>query len=463
MRRLALLAGLLLIALIAVGAKLVIRSAATGEAVLPGVAGAPVIGPPPTPSPTPSPPRGRVRIQVLDPSGAPVALALVELRDRFNAIQATAETNVAGETILTVPAGPGYTATARREGFGPGRGGPFEVDRPPPTPTSGTPPRPPTQNLLVRLQLPTEVKAAAAVSRLFVGHSQTPRLTLIDPTASLLLKHSEPLGQGRQTMQAPSRDASKVYASWFNGTDVWVLNGNELTVERQVPLNAGAISALAVNPRDGRLWVATYNPEVNETGTLLEVDTASFDVVRRITLNQMTAGIRFKPDGSVLYARHRAGNALTFVNTTSGGVERVTRLPLFPTDMAVSADGTRLYLVFLGSDRLLELDATTGEQSRSVEVGSGAAAVLPDPDGSRVYVVNQVLGSVQVIDLAGAQVSDLIPVGRSPQGAALAAGGLYVANSGSGTVSVVDLERHTVRETLQTGGTPSSLMLADRL
>jgi YVTN family beta-propeller protein len=461
-RGLWLVAGLILVALVVVGAKLVVRSAATGESVLPGVAGAPVIGPPPTATPTPQPVRGRVRVQVLDPAGAPVALALVELRDRFNAVQGSAETNVAGDVILTVPSGPGYTITARREGFGPGRSGPFAVDQPPPTPASGTPPRPPTQSLQVRLEPPAPTTAAVAVSRLFVGHGTSPRVTLIDPTASLLLKHSDPLGQGRQTVQAPSRDASRVYASWSGSTDLWVLNGSELTVERQVPLNGGAISALAVNPRDGRLWVATYNPETTDTGFLLEVDAGSFDVVRRVTLGQQTAGLRFQPDGSLLYARHRGGNAVSYVDPGTGRVERVARLPQFPTDMALSADGSRLYVVFLGSERLLELDARTGEQSRTVDIGSGAAAVLANPDGTRVYVVNQVLGSVQVVDLAGAQVTDLIPVGRSPQAAIVAGGGLYVANSGSGSVSVIDLEKHIIRETLQTGGSPSSLAIVER-
>jgi YVTN family beta-propeller protein len=301
-----------------------------------------------------------------------------------------------------------------------------------------------------------------ALSRLFVGHTQTPRVSMIDPSASLLLKHSDSLGQGRLTVQAPSRDASKVFATWSGGTDVWVLRGDDLQVERQVPLNSGPIAALAVNPRDGRLWVSTYSPDSTETGFLLEVDTGSWDVTRRINMGQMSAGLRFKPDGSMLYARHRSTNALSLVDTAAGAVTRTARLPQWPTDMTLSPDGSRLYLVFLGSERLMELDAQTGEQAKSVEIGSGASGVLAHPDGKRVFVVNQLLGSVQVIDAAGGQIMDLIPVGRAPQGIALASSGLYVANSGSGSVTVIDPERLTIRETLQTGGTPSSLTLIER-
>ena len=450
--------------LVLVAAKLSVRSVATGEAVLPGVAGAPVLGPAPTATATPTAPRGRVRIQVTDTGGQPISLALVELRDRFNAVAGTAETGIAGDVTLTVPPGPGYVASVRREGFGPSRSAAFEVDRPPPTPPSGTPFRPPAQTIQVRLEpaAPT-TSGAAAFSRLFVGHTQTPRLSLIDPTSSLLLKHSEPLGQGRLTVQAPSADASKVYASWNGGTDLFVLSGSELTVEKHVPLNVGAISSLAVSPKDGKLWVSTYQPEVTDAGFLLELDVTSWNVLRRVNVGQVTAGMRFTPDGSMLYARHRSNNALTYVDTTAGTVTRVARLPQWPTDMSISADGSQLYLVFLGSERLVELDAVTGEQRRVVEVGSGAAGVLAHPDGRRVFVINQLLGSVQVVDLVGGIVTDLIPVGRAPQGAAFINGGLYVANSGSGTVSVIDVEKKTIRETLQTGGTPSSLSLVQRV
>jgi YVTN family beta-propeller protein len=258
-------------------------------------------------------------------------------------------------------------------------------------------------------------------------------------------------------------DASKVYASWNGGTDLFVLNGADLTLEKHVPLNAGPISSLAVSPRDGKLWVSTSQPETTDTGFLLEVDPVTWSVLRRVNVGQVTAGLRFKPDGSMLYARHRSNNALSFVDTAAATVTRVARLPQWPTDMSISADGSQLYLVFLGSERLVELDAVTAEQHRVVEVGSGAAGVLAHPDGRRIFVINQLLGSVQVVDLIVGLVTDLIPVGRAPQGAAFVNGGLYVANSGSGTVSVIDVEKNTIRETLQTGGTPSTLALVERI
>src|SRR5918911_823097 len=75
---------LLAVVVVLGGAKLAVRSAATGQPILPGVANAPVIGPAPTVTPTPSPRRVGLRVRVLDPSGQPVGQAVVEVRDRFN-------------------------------------------------------------------------------------------------------------------------------------------------------------------------------------------------------------------------------------------------------------------------------------------------------------------------------------------------------------------------------------------
>ncbi len=449
------------VGLVLAGAKLSVRSVATGEAVVP-IAGAPVLGPGNTPTPTPGPPRSRVRVQVTDPAGQPVALALVELRDRFNAVAASQETGPSGEAFLSVPVSTGYSVTARREGFSPGMAGPVNVERPVTVPGPGTPVQAPAQLIQVRLE-PAARVAGTLLSRLFVGHTTTPRLSLVDAASSLLLKHSDPLGQGRLTLQAPARDASKVYATWSGSPDLWVLSGTDLTVERQVQLNGGPISALAVNPKDGRLWVATFAPDSTETGTLHEVDTVSWDVLRRINMGQMTAGMRFRPDGAVLFARHRSSTAVSFIEVAAGSVFKTARLAQWPTDMAVSPDGSRLFMVFLSSERLMEMDAHTAEMGRTIEVGTGASGVVPHPDGKRVFVVNQLLGSVQLVDLAVGQVTDLIPVGRAPQGAILARSGLYVANSGSGSISVIDPDKSTVRETLSTGGTPSSLTLIEQV
>jgi YVTN family beta-propeller protein len=453
------------ITFVLVAAKLSVRSVATGESVLPGVQGAPVLGPGPTPTATPGLPRARLRVLVLDVSGQPVPQAVVEIRDRFNAVASTQDTGPSGEVFLTLPATFGYMITVRKEGFSPGRTGPVTVDAPAPTPAAGpggTALRGPAQSVQLRLE-PLARQSAGAGARLFVGHTTSPRVSSLDPAANLLLKHSDTLGQGRLTLLAASLDATSIFASWSGNQEVLVIDGAELKVGRKLALEGGNVTTLAVHPKNGKLWVATTVSDSPDSSVLHEIDPATGQILRRINLGQPTAGLRFGADGSVLYARHRSTNALSMIDAASAALIRTARLPQWPADMAVSADGKHLYLVFLGSERLLELDAATGETRRTVEVGAGASAVAVHPDGRRVFVVNQILGSVQVVDLDAGQVADLIPVGRTPQAAAFSANSqlLFVANAGSGNISIIDPDRSSVKETIQVGGTPSALSLVD--
>jgi len=467
-------AALLALVLLFTAAKLAVRSAATGQPILPGVASAPIIGPPPTATPTPGPPRTRLRVQVTDESGGPVPQALVEVRDRFNAVLGTQETGATGEAVLFVPAGTGYSVTVRKVGVAEAR-----VDAVEAAPRSTAQEQSIVQVRLAAApgltaasdtrsapSLPSTPATGRLGPRLYVGHT-TPRISLIDAASNLLLKHSDALGdvqafgQRRPTLLAYATALRRLFATWAGSTDVLVLNPDDLSVERRVPLGSGGITSIAVNPQTGRLWAYALSTDTPDSGTLYELDAAAEQVARRVPLQQATAALRFRPDGGVLFVPDRSTNQLVWLDPLSASPLRTTRLQQWPSDIAFSPDGTTLYLANAVSDRISVIDAAGGTPRGAIEVGPGATALAAHPDGKRLLAVNQFLGYVQVIDLAGNQVADLIPVGRAPAALALAPGGttLYVANSGSGSVSVVDLATDTVRETLATGGSPASLLL----
>ena len=464
---------LLVVVLVLAAAKLSVRSLATGQPVLPAVAGAPVLGPQPSPTATAGPARAGLRVRVTDPAGQPVAEALVEVRDRFNTAVGSQQTGPTGDAFLAVPPNPAYVVTARKAGFSLGRQENVEVTPPPATPAPGGAGAPAGQDRPGRFAAArlVEIKlgaaegaapgAAAALVRLYVGHT-TPRISLVDATSNLPLKQTDTLGQGRQTYLAANKEQNRLFASWSGSPDVLVLDAAELTVQRQVPVTGGAgITSLAVNPQTGRLWVSTTAPDATDAGILNEFDGAAQQVLRRLPIGPAAFNLRFRPDGSTLFVPQRSTNTLTLVDAASGQVTGALRLGQWPTDYSLSADGRSLFTVSLGSDKLLEIDATTGEPRRALDIGNGANGVLAHPDGQRALVLNQLFGYVQVVDLAAWQVVDLIPVGRAPQGMALSPDqrSLYVANAGSGSVSVVDLDKRAVKDTLSVSGNPSSLLL----
>jgi YVTN family beta-propeller protein len=460
---------LLAIGLVLAAAKLSIRSAATGEAVLPGVAGAPVLGPAPSVTATPAPNRVNLRVRVLDQAGRPVPQAMVEVRDRFNATMGAQETGYTGDAVVSVPPNAGYVVTARKQGYDPGRVEGVEAGRSqfdvPALGTSGpaapAAPRPPGS--LVQVQI-AELAVTGSAGRLYVGHS-TPRVSLIDGSSNLLLKHSETLGQGRLTQLGLSKDGTRLYSTWSGAGDLLVLNATDLSAERTLKLPSGTVTSMAVHPQDGRIWIATTVSDSTDNGALNEIDPAGPggpQVVRRIPLSQAAFGLRFRADGNVLFVPQRTAGSIALLDPLAASISGSWRLAQWPTDFTFSPDGASLYVVNLGNERLLELDTAMGQVRRSIDIGPGGVGVVAHPDGKRLLISNQLYGYVQVVDLSSGKVEDLIPVGRGPQGLSLSADGssLYVANAQSGSISVIDLARRAVKETLATGGSPYSLLLA---
>ena len=103
--------------LVLLGAKLSVRSVATGQAIVP-IAGAPALGPANTPHRHPAAGRASCGVR---PAGAAGPEAVVEVVDRFNAVAGQQETGTSGEAVLGVKPDPGYVVTARKPGWPLGR------------------------------------------------------------------------------------------------------------------------------------------------------------------------------------------------------------------------------------------------------------------------------------------------------------------------------------------------------
>jgi YVTN family beta-propeller protein len=71
------------------------------------------------------------------------------------------------------------------------------------------------------------------------------------------------------------------------------------------------------------------------------------------------------------------------------------------------------------------------------------------PDGQHAYVTNFDDNTVSFIDAATQTTVGTIPVGRNPEGLAVAPDGkIYVADFGDNTISVIDSSTNTVTATL---------------
>ncbi|GDX70020.1 hypothetical protein LBMAG38_11110 [Chloroflexota bacterium] len=447
-------------------------------------------------NPTPQP-RFPVRIRIRDASGAPVADATVEIRDRFGGLILDIQpTDARGELRFTAPPTTGVVIRARKAQVGqvvsepitlgpPGAGqsardidlslsatatipgtaavptiAPVAGTRPIASPTPSVQRTPMAGPATALVQTPT--RGPATMARLFVGHLQ-PRISAIDLASGTVLNPSSPptLGGGRFTYLAGALASRRLFASWGGSNELVTIRADDMSIETRTPLNAGAVSAVAVGPADGHVWVATAGAEGQEYSNVIELDARGSKVIRRLNFPRRTGTLRFTSQGTVLAVSHRTTSEVSLVDVATGMIRPPIRTPVWPGETQLSDDGQTLYLGNQSTTTVYALDASNGETRKIIDVGNGVNGFVLHPDGVRLLVVNGQLGLIQVVNRETSEVQAVIPVGQQPQAIVLGGDGqrAYVANSGSGTVSVIDLGTMAVTDTINVGAGAATLAL----
>ena len=445
-------------------------------------------------NPTPQP-RFPVRIRIRDASGAPVADATVEVRDRFGGLVLEIQsTDARGELRFTSPPTNGVVIRARKAQVGQVVSDPITLGPPgagqtsrdvdlalSATSTMPTTTAAPTNAAVAGVnpaglatpsvaRTPTSgpatapgrtpTRGPATTARLFVGHLQ-PRISVIDIASGTVLNPSTPptLGGGRFTYLAGATASRRLFASWGGSNELVTIRADDMSVETRTALNAGAISAIAVGPVDGHVWVATAGAEGQEYSNVIELDARGNRVIRRLNFPRRTGTLRFTSQGNVLAVSHRTTSEVSLVDVASGTIRPPIRTPVWPGETQLSDDGQTLYLGNQSTTTIYALDASNGETRKIIDVGNGVNGFVLHPDGVRLLVVNGQLGLIQVVNRETAEVQEVIPVGQQPQAIVLGGDGqrAYIANSMSGTVSVIDLATMAVTDTITVGAGASTL------
>ncbi len=128
--------------------------------------------------------------------------------------------------------------------------------------------------------------------------------------------------------------------------------------------------------------------------------------------------------------------------------------PLGDIAQSMTIIDTRGYIVVNNSHRIEVVDLEDGLRSLgTITISNNTSPRYLVPVGpTRAYVTNLFGNSVSVVDLTQNREIKTIPVGRNPNGIAVAQGKAYVANTGFGssrTVSVIDISKDEVVRTLE--------------
>jgi YVTN family beta-propeller protein len=243
----------------------------------------------------------------------------------------------------------------------------------------------------------------------------------------------------------------------------------------------------------------------SESGTVTEINPATFSVVRTFATGTYDQHITPSWNLRRLYVNNTTSNTLTVLNPRTGRPVRTIGIT-DPYNLYFTPDGSKAIVVAEalgrvdfrsphtwqliksvqipspGPDHLdftanghaflisceyggavYRVDTRTMRVTGRVAVGGLPVDVKLSPAGTRFYVANQgTSGGVTIISARTLRIAGFIPTGHGAHGLAISRNtrDLYVANRTAGTISVISFARRRVIATWHVGGSPDMLQVS---
>jgi YVTN family beta-propeller protein len=281
--------------------------------------------------------------------------------------------------------------------------------------------------------------AVGADGRVYVPVRTGP-LGIVDPATARVA--AEVTLDGEPYAVAVNRDGRRAYVVDFLGQYVSVVDTRNAAVTTRIPVGTRRRPSLrpsAVASRDG---TTVY---VGDTARdhLVVVAGAVDEVSRDLFLDIHPAGVALPARGRFVYV---AGcrlacvdGTLLEIDTTTWAVTRRLWLASVPTGLVVTPDGRRAYVTNGREGTVSAIDLAT-ERSTTIAVGPEPIGVAIDDAGTRVYATSFAAGTLTAIATATDAVVGVLAIGAMPRAVAVSPDGrrAYVTSS-SAILSIVDL------------------------
>lgn len=255
--------------------------------------------------------------------------------------------------------------------------------------------------------------------------------------------------------------AAGVLATAAAGVAIAVLTPTPAEAGPTVVLGGDPV-AVATSPDPRTVLVS------DATGSVGVVDLPSRTVVARVPVGEQPAGIAVERYGRHAWVANSGAGTVSVVDVAARTVVETVPVGDTPVAVTVRADGARAYVANQESADITVIDTADRSVVTTVPVGflpwKTVEGIAVSRDGTRAVVtLDSGFGAdtLQVVDLDGGEVTNAVPVGRSPLGVAISPDGrrAWVADSDDGTVSAVDLVAGTRSRTIDVGGSPSMVLL----
>ncbi|MFG1923548.1 protein kinase [Cryptosporangium sp. NPDC048952] len=159
---------------------------------------------------------------------------------------------------------------------------------------------------------------------------------------------------------------------------------------------------LAVAPRPHSVAFAGSTAYVanHESNKVTVVDTGKTSVAATIPVGAAPHSVAASPDRTRVYTANYDDGTTSVIDTKSKKkIGADAKVGTNPRCVAVSADGKHAYFAATGDDTLTVLDTTTMKQTASIKLGADPYVVAVSPDGRTGYVTNRESDTVTVLSL----------------------------------------------------------------
>lgn len=179
-------------------------------------------------------------------------------------------------------------------------------------------------------------------------------------------------------------------------------------------IDAGDVPVRVVlQPGDGQLWVGNDSQSLNDSGVTI-IDTASKEILARLSLGAGHHEIDFTPDGKFAFVTSEAADEVTLIDTKSLKKIETSTTSRLPVAVKVSADGARVFVVN-GGEGTMDIFAMPGLAFVStIALDEGITGMQTSPDGRWALVMNPNQNKVYIIDLQTATLTGTLSVDNAP-------------------------------------------------
>jgi YVTN family beta-propeller protein len=118
------------------------------------------------------------------------------------------------------------------------------------------------------------------------------------------------------------------------------------------------------------------------------IDTATWTVIKNVTVGDFPVRAVFSADDSTLYVSNRGSDTISVVSNAGPGSAVIKTIPVgdYPFEMAVSPEGKTLYVLNFNDKKIGVVDLDAGVMVSTIALPNSPAGLYLNEQGTNLYV-----------------------------------------------------------------------------